>query len=203
MGDISKGQNERLLYNIPNFLTPQDSDHIKEYIHHIEKDILELPEQVNPYYSGTTSRHGQYNFFEQVQQDLNIPLGEYVRDTIYEFFPEDTDEIWVKSWCNCLHTREEIPIHFHGFDIETDQEDFISGNIFLSNNNQPNPWYTHYETYGDIINEQGTLSIISSYQPHAVPPNHLEQNRYSCAFDVYMNNPPINTETDMYTHYVK
>ena len=81
--------------------------------------------------------------------------------------------------------------------------DFISGNIFLSNNNQPNPWYTHYATYGDIINEQGTLSIISSYQPHAVPPNHLEQNRYSCAFDVYMNNEPENIKTDMYTHYVK
>ena len=203
MGDISKGQNERLLYNIPNFLTPQDSDHIKEYIHYIEKDILELPESPRAYYSGTTSRHGQYNFFEQVHEDLNIPLGEYVRDCIYEFFPEDTDEIWVKSWCNCLHTREEIPIHYHGFDIDTDTHDFISGNIFLSNNNQPHPWYTHYETYGDIINEQGTLSIISSYQPHAVPPNHLDHPRYSCAFDVYMNNKPDNAETDMYTHYVK
>ena len=195
VGAISKGENLRLLYNIPQFLSPKDCDHIQEYIFHIEKDILAIPSAPNDTYTGTTAKHGKYNFFERVEKDLDIPLPTLIRDLIYDFFPpENTHEIWVKSWCNLLRQSEEIPIHYHGVDPDNDPHEFISGNIFLSNNNQPNPWYTRYETYGNIINEQGTLSLISSYLGHAVDPNNHTQPRYSCAFDVWFTKPYNNRE---------
>lgn len=194
----------RHLHNIPQFLSPKDCDHIQEYIHHIEKDILTGTQQNDNDYTGLTNRHGTYNFFEQVDTDLNIPLPTLIRDFVYDYFHKivDTDEIWVKSWANKLYQGEHLPTHYHGVDHETDTDHFISGNIFLSNNNQSNPWYTYYESYGNIINEQGTLSIISSYLEHGVPQNHLEQPRYSCAFDVWFT-PPQDLETEFFTYWNK
>lgn len=186
----------RFLYNIPQFLSPKDCDHIQEYIHFIEEDILKGEPPKENDYSGLTNRHGSYNFFEQVDRDLDIPLPTLIRDLVYDFFPnEDTDEIWVKSWANKLYEGEHLPLHYHGVDFETDPHTFISGNIFLSNNKYD--WYTHYATYGNIINEQGTLSLISSYLEHGVPHNPVPYHRYSTAFDVWFTKPEDEDITHM------
>ena len=191
----------RFLYTHATFLSEPECDYLCELIHTIEPHILNnTPSADNSYYSGLTSRHGQYNFFQICKDDLSIDIGTRLRDLIYTEFGEQP--IWIKSWCNSLHHLEEIKPHIHGNDPQTDPIPFLTGNIFLS---QPDPqFYTNYATYGRIMNQRGDLSLISSYLEHSVDPNpYMHKPRYSCAFDIYFTEDPSEVhDTTHLTPYV-
>ena len=100
--------------------------------------------------------------------------------------------------CIKISTKKSNPIY-----TETTHSDpipFLTGNIFLS---QPDPqFYTNYETYGNLLNHRGDLSLISSYLEHSVEPNpYMHKPRYSCAFDVYFTEDP--SEVHDTTHLTK
>ena len=91
----------RFLYTHATFLSEPECDYLCELIHNIEPHILNnTPSEDNSYYSGLTSRHGQYNFFQICKDDLSIDIGTRLRDLIYTEFGQQP--IWIKSWCNAL-----------------------------------------------------------------------------------------------------
>lgn len=204
MGSINTIDN-RYLNNIHGFLSPQACDEITELMYTYETRILELAEdpkyKPNPSaYSGTTKEHGKYNWLGIIDEELpHIQIIERLQALLQDQpFLVDYETVWVKSWCNKLNPTHDIPYHAHEYP-SSEEPTFLSSNIFLSDNTES--WHTYYETYGHIFNEQGTISLLSSFLHHAVDTNHATIPRYSMAMDIYPFDPIITTYSDHVEEY--
>jgi len=192
MGSITDIDN-RYLNNLHGFLSPQECDEITELMYTYETRIIELaedPKYKDNYsgYSGTTKEHGKYNWLGIIGEELpHIQIIERLQTLLQaQPFLVDYETVWVKSWCNKLNPTHDIPLHAHAYPTNEDPF-FLSSNVFLSDNTES--WHTYYETYGHIINEQGTISLLSCYLNHAVEHNHAPIPRYSMAMDIYIRDP--------------
>ena len=190
------------LNNIHGFLSPQDCDEITELMYTYETRILELANdpkyKPNPSdYHGTTKEHGKYNWLGIIDEELpHIQIIERLQALLQTLpFLVDYETVWVKSWCNKLNPTQNIQYHAHEFPTR-EEPTFLSSNIFLSDNTHN--WHTHYETYGYIYNEQGTISLLSCYLHHGVDTNVAPIPRYSMAMDIYIHDPIIT-----YTEHVE
>lgn len=204
MGSINTIDN-RYLNNIHGFLSPQNCDEITELMYTYETRILELAEdpkyKPNPSaYSGTTKEHGKYNWLGIIDEELpHIQIIERLQALLQDQpFLVDYETVWIKSWCNKLNPTHDIPYHAHEYP-SSEEPTFLSSNIFLSDNTES--WHTYYETYGHIFNEQGTISLLSSFLHHAVDTNHATIPRYSMAMDIYPFDPIITTYSDHVEEY--
>lgn len=204
MGSINTIDN-RYLNNIHGFLSPQACDEITELMYTYETRILELAEdpkyKPNPSaYSGTTKEHGKYNWLGIIDEELpHIQIIERLQALLQDQpFLVDYETVWIKSWCNKLNPTHDIPYHAHEYP-SSEEPTFLSSNIFLSDNTES--WHTYYETYGHIFNEQGTISLLSSFLHHAVDTNHATIPRYSMAMDIYPFDPIITTYSDHVEEY--
>jgi len=195
---------QNYLNNIHGFLSPQDCDEITELMYTYETRILELANdpKYQPNHSdyyGTTKEHGKYNWLGIIDEELpHIQIIERLQSLLQDQpFLVDYETVWVKSWCNKLNPTQHIQYHAHSYpNLKLQDTFFFSSNIFLSDNTHN--WHTYYETYGHILNEQGTISLLSCFLHHGVDPNHATIPRYSMAMDIYIRDP-----IDVYSQHLE
>lgn len=182
------------LNNIHGFLSAQACDEITELMYTYETRILELANdpKFKPNHSGyygTTKEHGKYNWLGIIDEELpHIQIIERLQALLQDQpFLVDYETLWIKSWCNKLNPTQDIQYHAHSYSSSEEVDTFFSSNIFLSDNTHN--WHTYYETYGHILNEQGTISLLSCFLHHGVEVNVAPIPRYSMAMDIYANDP--------------
>ena len=206
MGSIRQSEDYHVV--IPKFYTDEECDHVCDLIlkNHesliSEYGIKDSSHVEYNAYEGLTSLHSSYNWIPFIEDELDINLLERL---MHEIDTKDTQDIFIKSWCNLWTTGKGIQPHRHAsLEYETigkneyatirehtPYEDMarnhmISGNIFLSHNDhrEYGTWYQHK---GWIENIRGDLHLFSPLIVHSVDSNTRQEPRMSQAFDIHID----------------
>jgi len=134
-----------------------------------------------------TSRFGQYNLFDFVDQCPELEkLLEFFRLTYLKFVTKDGNPIKpcdIVCWYNILRPGEEIKGHFHG----AGHDAYLSGNMHLGEYDTVTFYRNPFDcnVWFPARNLKGGITIFPSYVWHKTDKYTAEDLRVSVAFDIH------------------
>lgn len=222
MGSIRQSEDYHIV--IPKFYTDQECNSICELISEHSDDLIREHSPDSSIwadsngYTGLTALHSTFNWIPLIEDKLGINLVQRIMEQIDT---RDVDDVFIKSWCNLWDKGEGIEPHRHAaLDMEqigqyewtTTEEHkpyeadcrhyFISGNIFLSDNDH-REYGTYYQGKGWVENIRGDLHLFSPLIVHSVDSNTRQEPRMSQAFDIHLDGHFTNTsleDKEVYQH---
>jgi hypothetical protein len=134
-----------------------------------------------------TSRYGQYNLFNFIDQCPELEkLLEFFRITYLKFVSKDGTPIKpcdIVCWYNILRPGEEIKGHFHG----AGHDAYLSGNMHLDNYDTVTSYRNPFDhnVWFPAKNLKGVCTIFPSYVWHKTDEYKASDLRVSVAFDLH------------------